>query len=976
MISENPDGSFPMDGLHSPQTSVDPVNPMRIGDDYLDLRGGKIEPSDVPMMIKIGPGIPKEIATSGSHLVDGEGDRPNSMEQRRDGVTPFPSQDYAAFGNSLENCPMDFRSSFCSEVGGSSTKVDEKKVPQTLLDKGEDLLRSEVVKGATEEVRNTTPKTSVQLRHTSDLCDSNSKSPFTGGTASVIGDREGVCRGELVSSGVEVAGNRITEDYKEHKASKSEDVKHRGDEKSLDMHREEWPSSCVILEETPIEHSAVKSSNTLERKSRKEDMRARVIGKSLDIHREELPSSGVEIEGVPIAEEHSVAKSSNSLEHKSRKEDMRARVIGKSLDIHREELPSSGVVIEGMPVAEEHSVAKSSNTFEPKSRREDMFKKSLDMYRKELANRGVEANETSVAEELSGALEHKRVWEDMMSRGKEKSLAASSQESESSQAIPLCLSAGRGSRRLDGRDHSGVPRTLGSGHSDLTRTLGRGHRHAHRTLAYVERSQSPPTTTTQSSRHSTYPWNNEGEKIMGPECGEPPGGASVNHGRRCSTGTTGLEQNMSMTGVFHGMNLEDPPVDSTNPDLYGKAKSGFSNVDSCDSARRREKDYAENCADHTGFAGIDALESTSTRGVVMDRSVDLPQGKLPSSNWPVDADSNDSQEANDEIKFSTTSQELHELSSSKYVPLVPPVKDSRNEKYEERSILSCGWTRTHPERQLHNQRAALKPESPHVSQVHSLSKESDFFIEKVYDGKRDSAASAQKTCRSSRGGRVKQATARGQDWDVEIAQSETGQPCKVVTKSSPVVGVPKSFNRAVPEQEGKKSFNRGMAEQEGKAPSKDGLYPAMREARVSQRNTYDHNEGAYSSRVPRTSSPLSLPTSYSQTAAGTHMNTTSSPVVAKAWEEGRDWSDDEYDVPDSWEDADLRIDKMKSHKPMSAPPKTTWWNEERGSGEYDNPSNAEAIYFRPKHNDAKIFENHLNPVMLVFIGKLSLGTLR
>ena len=35
-----------------------------------------------------------------------------------------------------------------------------------------------------------------------------------------------------------------------------------------------------------------------------------------------------------------------------------------------------------------------------------------------------------------------------------------------------------------------------------------------------------------------------------------------------------------------------------------------------------------------------------------------------------------------------------------------------------------------------------------------------------------------------------------------------------------------------------------------------------------------------------------------------------------------------------------------------------------------NPSNAEATSFHPKHNDAKISENHPNPVMLVFIGKL------
>ena len=33
-------------------------------------------------------------------------------------------------------------------------------------------------------------------------------------------------------------------------------------------------------------------------------------------------------------------------------------------------------------------------------------------------------------------------------------------------------------------------------------------------------------------------------------------------------------------------------------------------------------------------------------------------------------------------------------------------------------------------------------------------------------------------------------------------------------------------------------------------------------------------------------------------------------------------------------------------------------------------------YFHPMHEDAKIFENHLNPVMLVFIGKVSLSILR
>ena len=33
-------------------------------------------------------------------------------------------------------------------------------------------------------------------------------------------------------------------------------------------------------------------------------------------------------------------------------------------------------------------------------------------------------------------------------------------------------------------------------------------------------------------------------------------------------------------------------------------------------------------------------------------------------------------------------------------------------------------------------------------------------------------------------------------------------------------------------------------------------------------------------------------------------------------------------------------------------------------------------YFHPKHKDATIFENHLNPVILVFIGKLSMSTVR
>ena len=39
-----------------------------------------------------------------------------------------------------------------------------------------------------------------------------------------------------------------------------------------------------------------------------------------------------------------------------------------------------------------------------------------------------------------------------------------------------------------------------------------------------------------------------------------------------------------------------------------------------------------------------------------------------------------------------------------------------------------------------------------------------------------------------------------------------------------------------------------------------------------------------------------------------------------------------------------------------------------------NPSNAEATWNHPKHEDAKIFEKHLNPIMFIFIGELWLST--
>ena len=44
--------------------------------------------------------------------------------------------------------------------------------------------------------------------------------------------------------------------------------------------------------------------------------------------------------------------------------------------------------------------------------------------------------------------------------------------------------------------------------------------------------------------------------------------------------------------------------------------------------------------------------------------------------------------------------------------------------------------------------------------------------------------------------------------------------------------------------------------------------------------------------------------------------------------------------------------------------------------EWVNPSNAGATFIQSTHTVAKIFDNHLNPVMLVFIGKLSLSTFR
>ena len=46
------------------------------------------------------------------------------------------------------------------------------------------------------------------------------------------------------------------------------------------------------------------------------------------------------------------------------------------------------------------------------------------------------------------------------------------------------------------------------------------------------------------------------------------------------------------------------------------------------------------------------------------------------------------------------------------------------------------------------------------------------------------------------------------------------------------------------------------------------------------------------------------------------------------------------------------------------------------TGQYSNPLTLQCWgYFRPKRKGVKMFENHLNPVMLVFIGELSLSTL-
>ena len=51
--------------------------------------------------------------------------------------------------------------------------------------------------------------------------------------------------------------------------------------------------------------------------------------------------------------------------------------------------------------------------------------------------------------------------------------------------------------------------------------------------------------------------------------------------------------------------------------------------------------------------------------------------------------------------------------------------------------------------------------------------------------------------------------------------------------------------------------------------------------------------------------------------------------------------------------------------------KEQWDTEKRNISGY-----LSSQHFCPIYNDAKIFENHLNPVMLVLIGKLSLSTFR
>ena len=53
---------------------------------------------------------------------------------------------------------------------------------------------------------------------------------------------------------------------------------------------------------------------------------------------------------------------------------------------------------------------------------------------------------------------------------------------------------------------------------------------------------------------------------------------------------------------------------------------------------------------------------------------------------------------------------------------------------------------------------------------------------------------------------------------------------------------------------------------------------------------------------------------------------------------------------------------------------STPWLLGRCSLKHINPSNAEATFVESK--DAKIFENYLNHVMLVFIGSLLLSTVR
>ena len=81
------------------------------------------------------------------------------------------------------------------------------------------------------------------------------------------------------------------------------------------------------------------------------------------------------------------------------------------------------------------------------------------------------------------------------------------------------------------------------------------------------------------------------------------------------------------------------------------------------------------------------------------------------------------------------------------------------------------------------------------------------------------------------------------------------------------------------------------------------------------------------------------------------------------------------------------LDMQKSIKPLFGHPVSKYWlrpchcptlivAHQPGARLPINPYNAEATFVQSRRIDAKIFENHWNPIILVFIGKFSPSTFR